>query len=88
MIWPNPVKDQDTVNLRLSLPKEGQVRVRYFTTANRMVGTTGWLDEPAGIYDLPLPLQADGGKPFSNGLYFMVVDTPAGKKTLKLVVLH
>ena len=88
VIWPNPVKDQDTVNLRLSLPKEGQVRVRYFTTANRMVGTTGWLDEPAGIYDLPLPLQADGGKPFSNGLYFMVVETPAGKKTLKLVVLH
>ena len=33
-------------------------------------------------------LKDEDGKPFANGLYYLMVDTPNGKSILKLLVLR
>jgi hypothetical protein len=68
-------------------PGVGTVRIEVFTTAFRKVNAPP-PSQQAGGATVDLPLTDKGGSPLANGLYYVVVNSPAGKSILKLLLLR
>ena len=62
------------------------MKVQIFTLAFRKIRE---MDFPAqgAVSDIPFDLKDQWGASLSNGLYYLVVTTDQGRKTLKLLVL-
>jgi hypothetical protein len=86
-LWPNPVREGDAVGLVLSLATQGAVRLRCYTPSYRLVSEGAW-DVTGRETSLDWVLVDKGGKSLANGLYHVVVETPEGKKVLKLLVMR
>jgi hypothetical protein len=78
---PNPVARHSTVSYALS--KAGEVSLKIFDLAGREVQTVARGYKDAGVYSA----NVDMGK-LANGTYFFVLDSPAGKVSRSLVVVH
>lgn len=87
VLWPNPVRDGDEVQLIVNPSIAGRTRVRCFTMSYRLAADQTW-DLMAEETKLTVVLRDSGGKTFANGLYYLMVDTPNGKSILKLLVLR
>ena len=87
VLYPNPVSGPGPVTIQLpNYPGTGKVTVQVFTTAFRMVNE--FTVNEAGGSKAPLPLTDRSNNPLANGLYYVAVQTPAGKSILKLLVLR
>ena len=88
VLYPNPVSGPGPVTIQLpNYPGIGKVTVQVFTTAFRMVNTIPFGNQ-AGGSKVSLPLTDRNNRPLANGLYYVVVQSPAGKSILKLLILH
>jgi len=85
-IYPNPCTG-GTTSLRISLDSPGDVTVQVWTVAARKVAEWSFGFLPPGVKDLPLVVEDKWGTPLGNGLYYLVVDKPGGKKLFKIIVL-
>jgi hypothetical protein len=88
VLYPNPVSGPGPVSIQLpTYPGTGKVTVQVFTTAFRMVNTLSF-DNQAGASQVSLPLTDRNNRPLANGLYYVVVQSPAGRSVLKLLILR
>ena len=85
--YPNPFKG-GVLRVRSSLCKPGLVRVSIFTAAYRKISTRDFPDQPEGILDLPLGPEGDAALHWGNGLYYLVLDTPDGRRITPWLVSH
>ncbi len=67
---------------------EPLVRIEIFTVSFRKVNEIDRTQVPVGVTEVPLPLMDKAGKPLSNGIYYVVVQTPQGRLVAKLLVLR
>jgi hypothetical protein len=87
VIYPNPVKGDGPVSIRLpNYAGIAKVTVTVFTTAFRRVNE--FPVTQAGGSDVALPLSDRTGEPLANGLYYVLIQTPLGKSVEKLLVLR
>jgi hypothetical protein len=87
VLFPNP-SSGGPVTLFLSLRSPSDVRVELFTLAFRKVQDRTFNQVPVGT-DLILDLRDQWGTPLANGLYYVVVTTPLGQRSvIKLVLLR
>jgi hypothetical protein len=88
VLYPNPATGAGPVSIQLpTYPGTAKVTLQVFTTAFRMVNTLSY-DNQAGGSNVALPLTDRNNRPLANGLYYVVVQTPAGKSILKLLILR
>jgi hypothetical protein len=88
VLYPNPVSGPGPVTIQLpNYPGTDKVTLKVFTTAFRMVNTIPY-DSQAGGSNISLPLTDRNNQPLANGLYYVVVKSPAGKSILKLLILR
>lgn len=66
----------------------GDVDVKIFTTAFRMVDEVDFSQVPAGVARLPLALEDKWGTPLANGLYYLTVEGSGQRHILKLLILR
>ena len=88
MLYPNPVKGLGPVQLHVDLSQAGEVRVRAYSTAFRLVREFEFPNVATGGQELALDLHDEGGKVLADGLYYFRVETPGGHWTLKLLFLR
>ena len=86
VLYPNPVKDGNSVDLVLTLTNSASVHLKIFTTSFRKVldQTTDVL--PAGNNNLSITLVDMMGHPLANGLYYLVVEAGGQRSILKLLI--
>lgn len=84
--YPNPFNPSTTI--RYSVPAKGQVRLRIFDLAGRVVATLVDQDQPAGIYSVDWHGAADGGVPASSGVYFYRLEGAGYQIAQKMVLLR
>lgn len=87
-LYPNPLKGPGPIQMRLDLSKPGEVKVRVYSTAFRLVREFKFPNAPMGSQDLTLDLHDQGGKVLSDGLYYFRVETPSNHWTLKFLFLN
>jgi hypothetical protein len=86
-VAPNPARDHTNLAIKMAAP--GTVSIRLFDPAGRLVRTPlqqTWT--PVGVLDLRIPLEPDGPDRLAAGVYFLRVDTPAGRSSHKVVVVR
>ena len=88
VIYPNPWRGQDPVEVQLWLQEAGPVQMRIFTTSFRKVADQTYPDLPAGPQKLELDLKDSRGNPLADGLYYVVVKAPTRSDTTKLLILR
>jgi len=89
VIFPNPVSGPGPVTLRLTLAAPAdRIEITLYTLAFRRVNQITVGNLPAGTADIPLVLTDSKGTPLANGLYYVVVRTPQGHFTVKLMILR
>ena len=88
VLYPNPVSGPGPVTIQLpTYPGTAKVTVQVFTTAFRMVNTINFPSQ-AGGSQVSLPLTDRNNRPLANGLYYVLVQSPAGRAILKLLILR
>ena len=88
VLYPNPVSGPGPVTIQLpTYPGMAKVTVQVFTTAFRMVNTISFPSQ-AGGSQVSLPLTDRNNRPLANGLYYVLVQSPAGRAILKLLILR
>ena len=88
VLYPNPVSGPGPISIRLpNYPGLADIPVKVYTTAFRLVDKFT-ADQMAGGSNVSLPLTDQGGSPLANGLYYVVVTTPEGRSTLKLLIIR
>jgi hypothetical protein len=88
VLYPNPVSGPGPVTIQLpNYPGSEVVTIQVFTTAFRMVNSLPPKSEAGGSH-VTLPLTDRNNRPLANGLYYVVVNSPAEKSILKLLILR
>jgi hypothetical protein len=88
VLFPNPITGPGPVTIQLpNYSGSGIVTIQVFTTAFRMVNSLPPKSE-AGGSDVTLPLTDRKGDPLADGLYYVLVTSPAGKSIVKLLILR
>jgi GH18 family chitinase len=88
LLYPNPLKGEGPIQMRVDLPKSGEVKVRVYSVSYRMVREFRFPNAILGTQDLILDLHDQTGKVLSDGLYYFRVETPGGHWDLKFLFLH
>jgi hypothetical protein len=89
VLYPNPVKNQEPVKLQLFFEgPNNSVNLKLFTVAFRKINAWEYNDLPQGVYEFPIELKDEGGKPLANGLYYVVAEVNGERKIFKLIVLR
>jgi hypothetical protein len=89
VIFPNPATGPGPATLQITLASPaGRVTVSVYTTAFRKVNGLTLENLPAGTNDILLPLVDRRGNLLANGLYYVVVETPQGRLTARLLILR
>ncbi len=88
VIYPNPWRGQDLAKVQLWLKEAGPVRMGIFTSSFRKVADRTYPNLPAGPQKLGLDLKDSRGDSLADGLYYVVVKTPSGRDTAKLLILR
>jgi hypothetical protein len=77
------------VTVNVTVIQAGEVvRIQIFTTAYRKVCETTMTTLPTGTTAVKVPLMDKQNRLLSNGCYYLVVTTNAGRSIGKLVVLR
>jgi hypothetical protein len=88
VLYPNPTNGLQPVQIKLpNYPGVGMVTIEVFTTAFRKVNTEGFPNQVGGS-SVPLALTGRNGVPLANGVYYVLVQSPAGRSVLKLLILR
>jgi hypothetical protein len=88
VLFPNPVRTSGPVGLLLpGYSGKATVTARIVTTAFRVVNQKSFANQ-AGAGLISLPVTDKNGTPLANGLYYVIVQSPAGRLVEKLLVLR
>ena len=82
---PNPFNPSTTI--RYELAAAGDVRLRVFDAAGRLVRTLVDAREGAGAHDVVFDGRDDAGRPMASGVYFYRLDAGSATQTRKMVLL-
>jgi hypothetical protein len=82
---PNPFNP--TTTIRYELAAAGNVRLRVFDAAGRLVRTLVDTSEGAGAHDVTFDGRDDNGRPVASGVYFYRLDAGTTTQTRKMVLL-
>jgi len=86
VIYPNPVRDQETFNVQLTLSNPADVvDIKVFTTAFRKVIEQKQVPA-SGV--ISIELKDKSGTPMADGLYYVVIQTSQGRFVSKLLILR
>lgn len=88
VIYPNPSSGPGQTLLHLELTQASDVKVRIFTTGFRKVGEVVYPNVGAGGTDILISPLDKTGKELGNGLYYLMVETADGKRTLKWLIFR
>jgi hypothetical protein len=86
-MWPNPVQTGNFVNLIVNPTVAGTMHLKCFTMSTRLVTDLSWSLQ-AQEKTLQWSLVDRRGKPLADGLYYVVLEGPDGRRVLKLLVLR
>ncbi|HVM32406.1 MAG TPA: carbohydrate binding domain-containing protein [bacterium] len=87
VIFPNPVRGGTSVGIQLPpYPGTANVTLQVVTTAFRMVNR--FTTPEMGGSVVTLPLTDWRGTPLADGIYYVVVQSPAGRSILRLLILR
>jgi len=87
--YPNPSTTNGQVSILVNLGQPAtSLTLSVFTTAFRKVNEKSYTSLPAGGVALSLPSTDKNGTPLANGLYYLLVKTPAGHSVGKWVILR
>jgi hypothetical protein len=78
---PYPVPSQGYVNLPVNMTKSGNISIRLYSSDGRDLGIIreGWLNTGSSVVSLAL-------NAYPPGVYYLLVSTPSGNGTCKIVV--
>ncbi|MDH4036476.1 MAG: T9SS type A sorting domain-containing protein [Candidatus Krumholzibacteria bacterium] len=82
---PNPFNPSTTI--RYELAAAGDVRLRVFDAAGRLVRTLVETSQGAGAHDVTFDGRDDAGRPMASGVYFYRLDAGTTTQTRKMVLL-
>jgi len=82
---PNPAVARTT--LRFTLPQAGRARLSLYDASGRRVAVLADGAQGAGTHALAWDLRDEAGRTVSPGLYFAHLETPAGSRTQRVVVM-
>jgi hypothetical protein len=89
VLYPNPVKNDDPVTLRMVFDQPHDfVTVKVFTTAFRKVYEDTVRFVPAEVFSYSLEPNHFKGSRSANGLYYVVVTTPSNRWISKLLIIR
>ena len=89
LVFPNPAQGPGPVTVQFFLPQSfGQVEVKVFTSAFRLVQETLVKNPTAGLNRVPVELEDKWGQPLANGLYYIVAQWPEGRAVTRLLILR
>lgn len=89
VIYPNPLKDTDTLTLTIGFAKPTVwLQIKVFTVADRRVKNVMLQSLPAGMNTIPVEMKDDWGTPLADGLYYLYLVTPDQKFTKKILILR
>jgi len=83
---PNPARD--VIRLRLALPESGDVRLRLYDAHGRQVAHRNLPGLSAGIRTVDWKLLAGEGRGLASGSYYVRMEAPAGRRTVRLTLLR
>lgn len=84
--FPNPAGVQ--TEIRLALDQLLHVDLEVLDLMGTRVARLHEGELPAGAHSIRWDLGVSGGSPLANGIYFVQMTTPLGRKTLRLVVMR
>jgi hypothetical protein len=87
VLYPNPTNGQPVTVVLPGLTSNAQIKVQVFTLAFRKVKEETTPVSPASPWIVFQPVDK-ANNVLSNGLYYVVVTTPAKRTLLKLLVLR
>jgi len=87
-IYPNPANGSGPIQVQVSLNSPGEVKIQLFTIAFRKIAEKQMGQLPQGTTTLSLALADNWGNLLANGLYYLVLNTPAGRTVGKLLILR
>jgi hypothetical protein len=88
VLFPNPVRTNGPVSLVLpAYSGKATVTVQIVTTAFRLVNQKSFSNQ-TGASLIALPITDKKGTPLADGLYYVIVQSPAGRLIEKLLVLR
>lgn len=89
VVYPNPLKDTDTLTLTVGFAKPTTwLQIKVFTVADRRVKNVTLQSLPAGMNTIPVEMKDDWGTPLADGLYYLYLVTPDQKFTKKVLILR
>lgn len=89
VLWPNPVENGATPQLRVSFASVvHSLHIKVFTTSFRKVREWDTQEMPAGLRNLPLDARDSGGVNLANGLYYVMVEADTNRWILKWLILR
>lgn len=84
----NPLVDGASALVRFSLPQSGTVKLCVLDPSGRRVRTLLDARRDAGTHSIAWDRRDDAGRAVGSGLYLLRLTSPAGDRTLRLVVAH
>ncbi len=89
VVYPNPSKGRVVVRVRANACWDVDcVNVKLVTTAYRVLNMVELGPQKAGAMDTEIELKDREGKPLSNGLYYVLVETQRDRAVGKVIVLN
>jgi mannan endo-1,4-beta-mannosidase len=86
VLCPNPVTGPGPMRLIWNLERPSYIRVRWYTLSFRKVFEVSY-PMVQGSVDIPFDLRDQNGIALANGLYYLFIETNAGKWTKKCLIL-
>jgi hypothetical protein len=88
VLSPNPLAEGETVQAKFHIPTTvAKLRVCLYTVGYRKVCENSLSNVPAGWNSVSLEGKDSQGVPLANGVYYVSVEVPQGKKIGKLLIL-
>jgi choice-of-anchor B domain-containing protein len=85
---PNPFRPGQAASLRFTLPQKGDVAADVFDVAGRRVATIARGMYEAGGHTLVWDGRVRGGSPAPAGVYFLRLQTEAGERSRKMLLMR
>jgi hypothetical protein len=83
-----PVPARSSAHLEFSLAKPGETKLAIYDVAGRLVRSIVAQRLEPGVHRYGWDLRTQGGQPVGSGVYFARLNTPAGTRVTRLVVLR
>ncbi|MCK4413315.1 MAG: VWA domain-containing protein [Candidatus Eisenbacteria sp.] len=84
----NPMRTREPLEVHFSLPDDDRIRLEVFDIRGALVSTIAEGRFPAGTSRVRWPVLGTSGAPLGTGVYFMKLQTSAGKMAHKVICVR